>query len=500
MKTTLKFSLALLMITALSIVSCDDDVAVKNTNELSENSFFESLAQIESSANAAYAQLQNAGLYQRFGYILPDTFSDESYPESDPNFVTSYNFALTPSLEQTERYWNNCYNGIGACNFVIEGEPIMRTQLASGANFSENDIEDAVGQAYFLRGLYYFLLVKRYGGVPLLLESQDEITGEPRATVDQVYGSIIDDLNIAVDLLFTKGNTENGRATKGAALGLLGKVYLFREMYTEAQLTFNQITDYTLLPLESYNDNFNESGEFNDESMFEVSFNGDNTQNDLWSQTGIGVSEVTFHAQEYTGWGNLNPSDKLINEFEEGDPRLQSAILQDGVPYGPNSELIWDAGNIRWFKFSQLYENAATVQEGDTNARILRYADVVLMQAEVEHELGNDPGAIEFLNQIRARVEMPLYGTPEMDAAGFPVDTPQGVFDAIVHERMVELCGEQHRFDDLVRWNLDAQEITTDEDGNSRGYNPQVHRLMPIPQVEIDTNIGITPDDQNPGY
>ena len=95
---------------------------------------------------------------------------------------------------------------------------------------------------------------------------------------------------------------------------------------------------------------------------------------------------------------------------------------------------------------------------------------------------------------------MPLYGTPEMDAAGYPVDTPSGVFDAIVHERMIELCGEQVRFDDLVRWNLDAQEITTNNAGQSRGYNPKIHRLMPIPQVEIDTNDGIGPEDQNPGY
>ena len=499
MKTTQKLSLAILMITALFVVSCDDDVEVRNTNELSPDLFFESLAQIEASANAAYAQLQNSGLYQRFGYILPDTFSDESESGGDPNFVTSFNFALTPSLEQTTRFWNNCYNGIGACNFVIEGEETMRSRLV-GSDFTEGDIEDAVGQAHFLRGLYYFMLVRRYGGVPITVESGNTTKQRPRATVDQVYGLIINDLRLASNLLFTKGATERGRATRGAALGLLGKVYLFREMYDEAQATFAQITGYSLLPLEDYNDNFNDSGEFNDESMFEVSFNGDNTEDDLWSQTGIGVSEVTFHAQEYTGWGNLNPSNKLIAEFEENDPRLNASILQDGVPFGPNNELIWNQGNIRWFKFSQLYDNPTVVQNGTTNARVLRFADVVLMQAEVELNLGNDSAAINFLNQIRERVEMPLYGTPEMDAAGFPVDTPTGIFNAIVHERMVELCGEQVRFDDLVRWNLDAQEITTNNAGISRGYNPDVHRLMPIPQVEIDTNPSISEADQNPGF
>ncbi|WP_203256371.1 RagB/SusD family nutrient uptake outer membrane protein [Hyunsoonleella ulvae] len=500
MKNTFKLSSAVIVILiSILSVSCNDEVAVKNTNDLSRDSFFESLAQIEASANAAYAQLQNTGLYQRYGYILPDTFSDESQSGGDPNFVTSFNFSLTPSLEQVTRFWNNCYNGIGACNFVIEGEATMRERLVSG-NFTEADIEDAVGQAHFLRGLFYFFLVKRYGGVPLLLESQATITPQPRSTADEVYDVIINEFKLASELLYAKGATENGRATSGAAMGMLGKVYLHREMYREAQQTFAQITDYSLLPLEDYVDNFNDSGEYNDESLFEVSFNGDATEQDLWSQTGIGVSEVTFHAQEYTAWGNLNPSRKLMDEFEEDDPRLNLAILQNGVPYGPNFDLIWNQGNIRWFKFSQLYDNSQIQQNGSTNARVLRYADIVLMQAEVEHKLGNDEGAVDFLNQIRARVEMPLYGTPEMDAAGFPVDTPSGVFDAIVHERMIELCGEQVRFDDLVRWNLDAQEITVNDFGQSRGYNPNVHRLMPIPQVEIDTNDGIGPEDQNPGY
>ncbi|WP_165454356.1 RagB/SusD family nutrient uptake outer membrane protein [Hyunsoonleella pacifica] len=499
MKKTVKLNTVIVIIASLFMLSCNDNVEVKNTNELSPDSFFESLAQIEAAANAAYAQLQNSGLYQRYGYILPDTFSDESESGGDPNFITSFNFSMTPSLEQTTRFWNNCYNGIGACNFVLEGEENMRARLAT-SNFTEADVKDAIGQAHFLRGLYYFFLVKRYGGVPLLLKSQPTITPQPRNTVDEVYEAIIDDFKMASELLFPKGSTENGRATSGAALGMLGKVYLHREMYDEAQTTFAQITDYSLLPLEDYTDNFNDSGEYNDESLFEVSFNGDATEQDLWSQTGIGVSEVTFHAQEYTGWGNLNPSNKLLAEFEDDDPRLNLTILQNGVTYGPNNDLIWNQGNIRWFKFSQLYDNAQVVQNGSTNARILRYADVVLMQAEVELRLGNDAAALEFLNQIRERVEMPLYGTPEMDAAGYPVDTPSGIFNAIVHERMIELCGEQVRFDDLVRWNLDAQEITTNDSGQSRGYNPNVHRLMPIPQVEIDTNDGIGPEDQNPGY
>ncbi len=483
----------------LVILSCSDEVSVENTNELSQNNFFENLTQVEAAANAGYAQLQNAGLYQRYGYILPDTFSDEMSTSTDPNFIPSFQFRLTPSLLQTSTYWNNCFNGIGACNFLIDNEDIMRERSAS-SNYSDADVDDALGQAHFLRGLYYFLLVKRYAGVPLLLEIQETPTDLPRSTKDEVYEVIINDFRLASELLFAKGSTEEGRATRGAALGMLGKVYLFRERFQEAKEAFEKINDYTLLPLEDYNDNFNESGEHNDESMFEVNFSGDAEESDLWSQTGIGVSEVTFHAQEYAGWGNATPSQKMIDEFEEDDPRFKSAILLNGDPHGPDNAFINTLRAATWYKFSQLYENETVTQNGDTNVRFLRYADIILMQAEVEHRLNNDPAAIDFLNQIRERAELPLYGTPEMDNRGYPVDTPEGVFNAIVHERMVELCAEQHRFDDLVRWGLDEQELAVDDNGDSRGYNPQVHRLMPIPQVEIDANDEIGSEDQNPGY
>ena len=149
-------------------------------------------------------------------------------------------------------------------------------------------------------------------------------------------------------------------------------------------------------------------------------------------------------------------------------------------------------------------------ENSGVNVRIMRYADVILMQAEVEMNLGNDQAAIDFLNQIRDRVGMPRYGTATMDARGIPENTPDQKIDAIVQERFVELSGEQQRFDDLVRWNLDDLELSIFPDANfnnpdeslrvTRNYDPNVHRVMPIPQNEIDSNTAIGPGDQNPGY
>ena len=498
---------------SLFFIACDDDVPVENTNALNPEIFFESLSQVEAAVNASYNQFQI--IYQRNGYVFPDAMSDEVVSSGDPNFAPFNRFEFNATLENIAQYWTACFNGVGACNFVIGNEERMRTNAAT-SDFSDTDVDDALGQAYFLRALYYYHLVKRFGGVPLKLDLETALEDTPRSTADEVYGRMIDDLVLSSQLTFSKGTTETGRVTKEAAYALLGKIYLHQEMYSEAQQAFNNVTNHSLLPLENYRDNFSESGEHNDESMFEVGYNGEvGTEQERWAQTGIGTSEVTFHSQDYTGWANARPSSKVIAEFEEDDPRLNTAILIDDTnTYGPGDAFQFPCpgcvGGPVWYKFSQLYDEQDVSENSGVNVRIMRYADVILMQAEVEMNLGNDQAAIDFLNQIRDRVGMPRYGTATMDARGFPVNTPDQIFNAIVHERFVELSGEQQRFDDLVRWNLDDLELSIFPDANfnnpdeslrvTRNYDPNVHRVMPIPQNEIDSNTAIGPGDQNPGY
>jgi len=499
------------LLTIIGFVSCDDDVTVVDQNGILPETFFETRKQLESATTSLYAHLQTQGLYQRYAYILPDSFSDESVASSDENFLPSYQFNMSSTLQQTGSYWVQNYNGIAKANFVLAEESVAamrKSAQLSTSGYTDADVDNALGEAHFMRGIYYYLLVKRYGGVPIQVFG--DAVGQARATEDEIYDLIISDFTLASELLFEKGSTNRERATKGAALGMLGKVYLHRENYSMAKMAFDQITGYSLLPAAEYTDNFNVDGEYNDESLFEVTFSADNNPDDTWSGTGQGASEITFHAQEYSGWGNLRPSQKMIDEFEVDDPRKSLAILENGDNYGPGNIYTNGAGTI-WYKFSDLYENQATVPEGTTNTRFLRYADVVLMQAEVALRLGNigatSPGAVFYLNEIRNRFSLPLYDSATMDMRGYPVGTADGVFDAIVHERMVELCGEQHRFDDLVRWGLDTAELTTYDAndttgnaGNPRPYNASVHRFMPIPQKEIDTNPNINSGDQNPGY
>ena len=494
-------------------ISCDDDVPVENRNALNPEIFFESLSQVEAAVNASYNQFQV--VYQRNGYVFPDAMSDEVVSSGDPNFAPFNRFEFNATLENIAQYWTACFNGVGACNFVIGNEERMRENTALG-NFTQDDVDNALGQAYYLRALYYYHLVKRFGGVPLKTDIATALEDTPRSTADQVYDQMIADLTLATQLTLPKGTTEVGRVTKEAAYALLGKIYLHRERYAEAKQAFDNVTNHSLLPIENYRDNFSETGEHNDESMFEVGYNGEvGTEQERWAQTGIGTSEVTFHSQDYTGWANARPSSKVIAEFEDDDPRLDQAILIDGNnSYGPGDAFQFPCpgcvGGPVWYKFSQLYDNVDVSENSGVNVRIMRYADVILMQAEVELNLNNNQVAIDLLNQIRDRAEMPRYGTATMDARGYPVNTFEQIFNAIVHERFVELCGEQQRFDDLVRWNLDDQELSIFPDANFnnpdeslqliRNYDPNVHRVMPLPQNELDSNTAIGAGDQNPGY
>lgn len=504
MKRILNFKVYILG-AILIFSACDDDINVSNPNGVDEAVFFTTSAQLAAATTAVYAYLQTEGLYQRFAYILPDTFSDEMVTSADSNFQPSWNYALTAAQSQTIRYWVACYNGIARCNYILDQEERLKGMVASGeaADYDDAEVDRRLGEAYFMRGFFYFLLVKRYSSVPMPLTTETVLDGVPKSTEAQVWETIISDFTAAAANLPDRTSQEPGRATSGAAQGMLGKALLHTGDYAGAKAAFASpiLSSYSLLPAARYTENFSAANERNEESLFEVEFELDGAGTAAqWAGNALGVAEMTFHSQEYAGWNNARPSQKMIDEFEPGDPRLPLVILQNGDTFGPANDQTYSNGPT-WYKFSQLYEANATSPESNINARILRYADVLLMQAEAEIQSGGTIAtSLGFLNQVRDRFSLPQYGSAAMDALGYPVTTAAEVMNAIIHERMVELCGEQVRFDDLVRWDLDAQELATDDNGNSRNYNPAVDRLMPIPQVEIDANINMTQADQNPGF
>ncbi|MGL1885567.1 MAG: RagB/SusD family nutrient uptake outer membrane protein [Reichenbachiella sp.] len=483
--------------------SCDESkLELTDPNNVSPETFLLTTAQAQSAVNSIYANLQTRGLYSRHMFFSMDNMSHENTgnPQLEADKLQYSNFTFDPSHGGLRAFWESCYRGINKCNFVTDNEEKMK--LIEASDYTTAMKNNHIGEAKFMRAYYYFLLVTRYGDVPLLNTVPTTGDGTSKSPASDVYNQIVIDLTDAATLLFPAGSTENGRATSGAAWALLGKTELYRGNHAAAQSAFSNIMgDYTL---GTYEDNFFEETEFNTESIFEVSYDIAVGQTDRWNSdaAGDGFIASTFRGQEYgwNDWYNVYPSDELLAEYETGDPRLNANFYFNGDTFGGGTVDLPSYGDPAvqrtqaWKKYHNYYKDANENQESGINFRVIRYADVLLMMAEIENEIGTSADAIGYLNQVRDRVTMPNYGTPAMDVAGYPVTTQVEIFDAIVHERMVELAGEQARFPDLVRWDLAAQELGT------YGFEAGKHEVFPIPQNEINSNNSLTNDDQNANY
>ena len=492
------------------VLSCNDDVLNKtNPNEFTPDTFYENGTQIVGAVNAVYSSLQSLDLVCREYYFVHDLRSDDM-GSGGGQLETPRAQLLTgthdPANSLLTSVWRGWYRLIHQANQVIENAP----------NASEEVTEElkarVIGEAKFLRAWAYFDLVILFGGVPVM-DSYAKTIGEdrPRASEEEVYALIEADLLDAIGSLPLKAEYDDnniGRANQEAARAMLARVYMQQGKYEQAKPQLQAIIDggafnnWKNIP---YIENFREEMEFNDESLFEVAFSYD-FGGSSWDGTGQGTqTETTFRGQEYgpNAWRNVIPSVSLLNEYEKvadgdpkDDPRYTQSFYFIGDSYDNGTKILEDMqGNdpkISWKKYQRIYKTANEDQRSGINMRIIRYSEVLLNMAECENAGSNDPAAIALLNEVRSRVgvEMPAYPT-----ANYPVNNPEEVFRAIVHERRVELAGEQIRNRDILRWRR-LGKLTSEP----IAYFTEKHALAPIPQQEIDSNSILTQADQNPGY
>lgn len=483
---------------AVLVNSCkEDDLELTNPGQLSPDTFFKTRTQVQSAVNAAYANLQTQGLYSRHMFFMMDNMSQENSGNSqlEADKRQYMDFSFDSSHGAIGLYWDACFRGINKANFVIGNEESITLAV------NEADKSIFLGEAKFMRAYYYFLLVTRFGDVPLITVIPEGGEGFPKNPKADVYAQIISDLEAASAGLLSKGAMENGRATKEAAIAMLGKVYLFMGNKGAAMTEFNKLTGFSLE--DNYFDNFTEEGEHGPESIFEVEYDDDLGTGSKWGSDGSGANEATFRGQEYgmLNWFNVYPSDDLLDEYEVGDSRLmdnfyvensviggtgdtvKTGVAPDPVPAG--EYYIANERRAGWKKYQNYYKDASEDQDSGINFKIIRYADILLMQAECVYE--SDPGAaMGFINQVRSRPSVML-----PDVTGL---TGAALFAAIVHERKVELAGEQIRFPDIVRWGNAATELA------GSNFTAGKHEVFPIPDSEISSNENMSNEDQNSGY
>jgi tetratricopeptide (TPR) repeat protein len=406
------------------------------------------------------------------------------------NFVTTTDNAAALDI------WRGPAPGILRSNMVLENVP--------GMNISEALKNRILGEARFLRAYYYFILVRLFGDVPLLTKPQyaGDNLRPVRTPKAQVYDQIIQDFTEAINLLPTKqsySGTDIGRASKGAAMGMLAKVYLTLGNYQKTVELCQQLSTMGYALNANYSDNFNPQTENSPESLFEVQYSG-KTSYSFWSNENQASWVSTFTGPRNSdfvggGYGWNQPTQEFVSSYEAGDKRKDATILYQGGPQfdGKTYSSTYSTTGYNLRKFLVPKSISPDYDTNPANFPVLRYADVLLMWAEALNELGKTAEAqlpssnsTATLNKVRARAGLP-------DVTGL---SQAELRNKILHERRVELAFEGHWWFDLIRVNNGQYGIQfLNSIGKSNATTK--HLLLPIPQKEIDANPNLT---QNAGY
>lgn len=489
--------------------------------------------------NASYTPLMwefNETYYSEF--FIGDVVSDDALKGGQnvsdmPDAYDMENFKTTTDNTLLLDYYRAKWQGIQRCNLAIEQIPAMELD----DTFDETLRDRYVAEARFLRAFYYFQLVRVFGGVPRIetpIYSSDDWI-QPRATADEIYSLITEDLEYASGKLPKKseyGDADLGRATSGAAQAMLLKAYLYwgnmkenagdaasasgyYKMAYDWGVTFmsEQAGEYTLC--QNYRDNFTIAGENGPESVFEIQYTEEATSD---YGEGNGFTRGTFatvltrsRSSFYgsAGWGFCKPTRNLYEEYEEGDPRLDATILdptQGGTVDDPDDYYLgcsYVAVKRTLLQDNGTYYTLAHDSRSPINYPVIRLADVYLLYAEACLEYGAEGTAKTYLEYVRSRARGAEDILPEFPGYNGYSDTPEDLEKAIRHERRVELALEGHRWFDLCRWGIAKETMDAYKAGETEEARAEMadfvegkHELFPIPQKEID--LGHL--EQNPGY
>lgn len=510
----MKSSKIYILLALLFCLGCESEsgfLSIDNPNEVTNANFFKSSQDAISAVNATYAVLQSGRMYHNSYFNMNDVGLEMVANSNMPGSWHISTFSFDATHQTITDVWVALYQMIGRANFAIEGISSM------------NDLDPALknrllGEARFLRGWAYFELVFNFGRVPIVMSvpKNSAETNNPRSQTElEVYQLAIEDFTFAEQNLPVSYPAANrGRATKGAAVGYLGKIHLYLaspgvnldpQGYQKAETYFARLVnggEFSYRLMDDYKDNHTWFNENNAESLFEVQFANIGGNTTLWGDhDSANAAEGTNRARTfgYLTWFNALMNPAYIARFEDEDPRLRYTAYGPPTAAHPEPMRIFnnEAYNRNdWVsrKYGRYDYIPANQEDGDSpiNFRVLRFADVLLMYAEALNEQGKTAAAIPFINQVRQR---PTVNMPQLGANL----TQSQVRQAIMDERLWELGLEQVRRKDVIRWGQAVAEAEFTQAGMP-AFTYSVHRYLPIPLAEIDVNSAISESDQNPGY
>ncbi len=417
-----------------------------------------------------------------------------AYFATAPGMDEIGNLSVSVENPKLNTFWKDTYNGIFRANTVLANIDVPQ-------NYIGTQKDQYIGEAKFMRAMFYFDLVRVFGGVPAIatLVNVDESRQVARATEPEIYTLIIKDLEDAVAKLPAPTAIERGRASKGAALALLAKVDVYQKNWADAKKYIEQLTknySYSLLP--KYGDLFKEETESNAEAIFSMPFvAGTNAQGLTYDLAPLGgIFEVITNGNRVA-----RPTWNLRKAFEKGDTRFPVTIVEDWLPFAHK------AGEASiWFpyfnKFIVPLKGATT---SGLDIPLIRFADVVLLYAEALYNLDQKPEAVAQLNRVRQRA----FGDATHNYTLADVPTLQTFMDKLLLERRLELAVENNRWFDLVRTDrfVSTLQNIESEYNNATGagavirtLKPQAYmKYFPIPYEQIQlAGPGVL--KQNAGY
>lgn len=470
----MKKYLIIILLGCFVFTGCDDFLDQNPKSVLTPDNGYTKPEDWQQTLNAAYGSLQQV-FVGKYTITLSEFGTDEVIPFDMgwAAYAQLHHYTFSATHEFLDNHYRACYEGIKRCNAVID--------MPSGA--VSGDLHGSmVTQARFLRALYYFDLVRMYGGVPLWTKSsidRDDIM-KPRATVDETYTLITEDLISALDLPATWAELKDkGRATSLAAQAFLARVYLQWGKPDEA-LKYCKMLDGKFKLYDNLKDIFdpkNKNQEY--ENIFEVQFKHSGSwglegsiQHSYWGPRNVGGPT------NFGGWGGFGPTQYLYDSYDNVDKRKKAFFFTEynGVVQSPPSSAKF---------FDSEYGNV--IEDDNLNFILMRYADVLLMKAEALNATGDNEEKYKALNLVRTRAGLgSVVASDGLNKDQFA--------ELLLQERMHELCCEHMRRWDLLRFGKLAQYMKDRAGVTIQSY----HVLYPLPQAAIDANDAIT--ENNTGY
>lgn len=483
----------------LGMLSCEEDLMLEPENNITQNSFYSTELQINQALSGVYSAMVNAssrGGYDVNFYLLASEVRSNNFTALSQNGNRDYyainRFQDTSSTDEIEILWEDAYQQISYANMLLS--------RIDGVPFADPATKEQYrSEARFLRAYAYFELMRSFGKVPLVDKpvTPEEAAKIPRTDLATLYNFITSEIEASVaGLKNIHDATNKGRITKSAAHAMLGRIYLtgsgfplnnssYAAKAKEHLFAVIQAEGQFVTFAPAYAELFKSAND-NKYHLFEIQhISGGLSQGSYlpsYVSPNFGTADPLYNAQSSLfSSAELGVSQSLINSYETGDLRRAITIKTNFI--ATNGQL----DNANYFiKFREPGKVISSRYDWPINFPIIRYADVLLMYAEVLNNEGNTTAAVPYLNRIRQRAGLVAVPTT-ISAADFTT--------ALRKERRVEFAGEGVYWHDLVRWNTGVAVIN--QAAAQLNYNYTITTNDYLYQVPL-SQIQVAGYDQNP--